>query len=393
MFNRLFSRRPTPGEIAAPVDYESLFNEVMEGLAAGWTAGQVKAYLTGRENDQQFVEWLFRYDREVLQVEPEQYHQIAEQLVQWGDMEGGLVGQMVKEIGQQKQKRPEIVPSVLDQQVETLFTQGSSAYVEGDLLGAIAAYNQALAIKPDNHEVLYEKGRVLADIGRREEAVKIYRKSLDIQKTSSALSSLGVCLNNLGRYEEAIDCADGALKLNPKEAHALYIEGFALNRLGKYVEAIEACDEALTFDANNCLVLSEKGDALAYLGRHEEAISIFDRILSLQLDERVLNNKGISLINLERYEEAILSFGTAATIRPDKHEALHNRGGLLLKIGQYEDAIATFNAVLTIKPSFHQALGNKGLALARLGQYEEAITTFDHALSIKPRFPAAIGNK
>lgn len=59
MRNRLFGRQPTPPE-EPPVDYGDLFNQIMEELAAGWSADQIRACLAGRENDQKFVEWLYR---------------------------------------------------------------------------------------------------------------------------------------------------------------------------------------------------------------------------------------------------------------------------------------------------------------------------------------------
>lgn len=95
MLNRLFGRRqPTPPE-ELPIDYEAVFNQIMEGLAAGWSASQIKACLAGRENDQKFIEWLYRYGKRE-QIEPA----VAERLVQWGTMDCGVVGKMAQDIGE-----------------------------------------------------------------------------------------------------------------------------------------------------------------------------------------------------------------------------------------------------------------------------------------------------
>ncbi|MEM9978660.1 MAG: tetratricopeptide repeat protein, partial [Cyanobacteria bacterium P01_D01_bin.2] len=185
MFNRFFGRKPAPEKTPAPVNYEALFDQVMAGLAAGWSAEQVKACLAGRENDQRFVEWLFRYDRKVLRLKPERRQQIAARLARWGQMDCGVVGQMVKEMGQQavQPEPPKSEPeqSLLDQQAEKLFAQGNDAYLQGDLFGAIAAYDQALTIKPDLHEALYNKGISLANLGRYEEAIAAYDQALTIK--------------------------------------------------------------------------------------------------------------------------------------------------------------------------------------------------------------------
>jgi len=52
-------------------------------------------------------------------------------------------------------------------------------------------------------------------------------------------------LNNLGRFEEAIQYAEKALKLNPRSGVAYSNKGFALDALGKLDEAIECYDKAI----------------------------------------------------------------------------------------------------------------------------------------------------
>jgi tetratricopeptide (TPR) repeat protein len=41
----------------------------------------------------------------------------------------------------------------------------------------------------------------------------------------------GLALNNLGKYNEAIEYYDKALQIDPKHADALYNKGLALNKL------------------------------------------------------------------------------------------------------------------------------------------------------------------
>ena len=39
--------------------FKRLFDQVMAGLAKGWSVEQVKVCLAGREDDQKLIEWLF----------------------------------------------------------------------------------------------------------------------------------------------------------------------------------------------------------------------------------------------------------------------------------------------------------------------------------------------
>ena len=53
------------------------------------------------------------------------------------------------------------------------------------------------------------------------------------------MNNKGLALNNLGKYEEAIEWYDKALKIDPNDVNALNNKGKALYNLGKYQEAIE----------------------------------------------------------------------------------------------------------------------------------------------------------
>ena len=54
----------------------------------------------------------------------------------------------------------------------------------------------------------------------------------------------GKALYELGRPEEAIECFDKAIELDPKKASAWYNKGTALTSLGRPEEAIECFDKA-----------------------------------------------------------------------------------------------------------------------------------------------------
>ena len=81
---------------------------------------------------------------------------------------------------------------------------------------AIAAYDAALSIQPDDHQALNNKGFALYESGRYEEAIAAYDAALSIQPDyHQALNNKGIALDDLGRYEEAIAAYDAALSIQP----------------------------------------------------------------------------------------------------------------------------------------------------------------------------------
>lgn len=101
-------------------------------------------------------------------------------------------------------------------------------------------------------EALYYQGNELYKLGAFEEAIAYFDKALEIDPNNvPAWNSKGLALNNLKMYDEAIRCFDKSLSIYPSNANTWYIEGLALNKLGRYYEAIRCYDKALEIDPYN----------------------------------------------------------------------------------------------------------------------------------------------
>jgi tetratricopeptide (TPR) repeat protein len=238
-------------------------------------------------------------------------------------------------------------------------------------------------IKPNTKAELYSELGLLSDVNEDyEEAIASYDHALEIKSDyHNVWFNRGFALGNLGRYEEAIASYDNALEFKPDYHEALNNRSSALVKLGRHEEAIASFDHALEINPDDLIAWYSLGN----LGKHEEAIASFDRALEIKPDKyHAWFGRGAALFNLSRYEEAIASFDRALQIKPDDHEVWNNRGIALIKLGRHEEAIASFDCALEIKPNKHQAWFNRGNALFDLGRHEEAIASYEHAVEIKP---------
>jgi tetratricopeptide (TPR) repeat protein len=270
---------------------------------------------------------------------------------------------------------------------EKWFKQGNSLYSEGRYQEAIASYDNALKIKPDNYLAWNIRGLALFDFGRNEEAVASYDNALKIKPDDYlAWNGRGLALENLGRNEEVIASYDNALKFKPDLHEAWLNRGVALENLGRNEEAIASYDNALKFKPDNLRAWSRRAVVLLNLGRNEEAIASYDDILKIKPDlHEVWYVRGLMLADLGRNEEAIISYDNALKIKPDDHEVWNAKGILLKDLGRYEEAIASYDNALKIKPDDHEVWNTKGILLCDfLKLYEKAIVAFDNALKIKP---------
>lgn len=71
---------------------------------------------------------------------------------------------------------------------QALLFAGSSQYE-----AAIASYDQAIAIKPDNNVAWYSRGLALSDLGRNEEAIASYDLARAQTGLSQSLAQPGQC--------------------------------------------------------------------------------------------------------------------------------------------------------------------------------------------------------
>jgi len=410
-----------------------------------------------RETKRQAHEFLEQYYREQGNIAEAIYH--ANRL----DWERG-VNEWVEVFDKAlKQSRYQLCRSLQDIRneliVESDFQLGNISRLEGDYfaelaqhgnakqeyLEAIAAYNTALQLAPDDVNALNNKGIALQSLG-------------DLQ------SQLSQHQDALLSYENAIASYNAALQLAPDHVSALSNKGIALARLGElqsqlsqhqdallsYENAIAAYNAALQIASDDISALNNKGLALLSLGelqsqlsQHQDALLSYKNAIAscnatLQLapdDVYALNNKGLALLSLGKlqsqlsqhqdallsYENAIASCNAALQLAPDFVGSLNNKGIALQSLGElqselsqhqdalqsYKNAIASFNAALQLAPDFVMSLNNKGIALLRLGElqselsqhqdalqsYENAIAAYNAALQIAPDDVNALNNK
>jgi predicted amidophosphoribosyltransferase len=130
-----------------------------------------------------------------------------------------------------------------------------------------------------------------------------------------------------------------------------YSKGAALTILGRYDEALECIDVALKINPDNEIAWVNRGTALTRLGKHKEALRSFNQAIKQNPSYEVAwNNKGNTLARLKRYDEALKSYDMAIEIDEMYREAWVNKGYILARMGRYEDAarcadfVASFSA-------------------------------------------------
>ncbi len=129
----------------------------------------------------------------------------------------------------------------------------------------------------------YNRGEKLKKSQRYEEAIAAYDQAIKIKPDySEAWYVKAYSLYKLRRYEEAIAAYDRVTQLNPEDANAWYYRGWMLGELKRYEEAIGSYDKALEIEPDFHECWFSRGNALHNLQRYEEAIASYDRVIQIK---------------------------------------------------------------------------------------------------------------
>ena len=180
---------------------------------------------------------------------------------------------------------------------EEWFNEGNALYDLGKHDEAIKAYDRSISINPQYAEAWINKGNALYGLGKYDEAIKAYDQAISINpQFAEAWNNKGITLDNLGKYDEAVQAYDEAIKaydqaisINPQFADAWYNKGNALKALRKYDEAIKAYDQAISINPQDAKAWFNKGVVLELLGRTNEANEAYAK--ARELDESTTISK------------------------------------------------------------------------------------------------------
>jgi protein O-GlcNAc transferase len=234
----------------------------------------------------------------------------------------------------------------------------------------------------------------LQEVRRFEEALDSYARALQIRPDyAEAYNNRGVALQEVRRFEEALDSYARALQIRPDYAEAYNNRGVALQNLKRFDDALDSFERALQIRPDYAEAYYNRGDALRELKRFEDALDSYARALEINPDNvDAHSNRGVALQELKRFDDALDSFERALKLKPDYAEAYNNRGVALQELKRFDDALDSYARAVQIKPDYAEAYNNRGFALQELKRFDDALDSYARALEIKPDYAQAHSN-
>lgn len=159
------------------------------------------------------------------------------------------------------------------------------------LEAALALYNHALQLLPEDPNLLYGRSLVYARLGAIDQAEDDLRAVLAVQpKSPSALNALGYLLGSHStRYQEALGYVRSALKARPGDPAIMDSLGWILYRMGHLDKARRLLTKAYR-KLPDPEVAAHLGEVLWMLGEREQAREIWQSVLTDQPDAPIVRD-------------------------------------------------------------------------------------------------------
>jgi tetratricopeptide (TPR) repeat protein len=152
---------------------------------------------------------------------------------------------------------------------------------------------------------LYNTAYLLTMLGRYEEAIQLYAKSLAIMPTAEAYTYLGWTYSYMGDYQRAMEEAEKAIRIDPDFGNPYNDIGVYLIEQGKEDEAVPYLEKAIRAKRYCCYQFPHfnLGRIYLYKKRYDKARQEFEK--SLEIDPGYLPaREGLEILKALGFKES-----------------------------------------------------------------------------------------
>ncbi|MBN1252954.1 MAG: tetratricopeptide repeat protein [Bacteroidales bacterium] len=255
----------------------------------------------------------------------------------------------------------------------------------GDIKNALNDFNHSLSVTYElKEDLLYNIAVALQEVGRYEFAVDYFLQAYKIDKEDiTVIYELAFCYEKLDKDNLSINFYKEYLNKHPFSELAWFNIGTVYNKVEDYSLAIEAFDYAIAIDDEYALAYFNKAESLAFNEQFEESIEVFNEFLEISPDNAVaIFHIGESYAKLKNNEKALEFFDKAIELDNKFADAYYAKSYILYENKNFLDALHSIKKAIKLDSEDDEYWYLSGLINRELNFIEEADKSFKNAIDL-----------
>jgi tetratricopeptide (TPR) repeat protein len=259
---------------------------------------------------------------------------------------------------------------------------------------AIAAYQRAADMQPEDARTLGALAQALLNDNQLDEALKQFEEMAQIDpEDAEALVRIAEIQRRQQKYQDALVTIRKASKKQPDSLEAGYNEGLILDVLGRYDEAAQTYEKMvdLTSHANGAYTAEEKNNRGIFLERlgavyHEqnktaEAIATYQKLIDMGGESALRGYQGQvdTYRDAKQFDKAVEVSRKAVEANPKDRDLKLMLAGELLDQGKVDEGLGMAKGLLNNSPEDRSVLLAMGQMNIRIHRWKDAEDAFNKA--------------
>lgn len=226
-----------------------------------------------------------------------------------------------------------------------------------DTQKALQSFDRSIELSGDVALTWAEKGKLLADTGKPEDALECYNAALSrAPRAAELLDDKGSLLLKMKQHTPALDCFKEAAALNPAFKWPHYHQGQALFKLGAFNEAIQVLQHLMEMDPQFYRAPLLMGDCYSEMDKKKEAIQAYESAIAIQDNALEPYLACIQILKEgSKWERALEFITRALEISPADRVLILDQVEVLFRLGHYEESQTLCRGFLEKNPEDEDA--------------------------------------
>lgn len=262
-------------------------------------------------------------------------------------------------------------------------SSGLDKWLKNDFDGAIADYNKAIALQPDDEDAYVRRTQAEQSKGDWDSAIADATKAIELKPDDEYAYSLrGEAKRAKGDLDGAIADCTKVIEINPKLDAAYYNRGILKKDKGDYDGAIADFTYVIQLYPDDQDNYDARGDAKTDKRDYDGAIADYNKAIELApKDANAYNGRGVAEYFKGNLDGAIADYTKSMELDQDNYQdpsatAYENRGLARRDKGDLDGAIADYSKVIELKPDDPQAYWSRGCLRYDSHDFTNALADF-----------------